>query len=292
MVDSFLNHLKFEKRYSVHTLTAYKSDLIQFSNFLVSNYDIDQVHKASFMQIRSYMAELMDEGMQPVTVNRKLISLRTYYKYLLQENIIDKNPMTKVLSPKSGTRLPGFIEENKMEKLVELKPESTNFTTLRDSLIVQMLYQTGMRLSELKNLKTANINLAKSELKVLGKRNKERIIPFTTELKHLISGYLQIKNTISEADTEYLFILDNGKPIYEKFIYRTVTAALGNITTAEKKSPHVLRHTYASHLLNNGANINAIKELLGHTSLAATQIYTHNNIEQLKKAHKNAHPRA
>lgn len=291
MVDTFLNYLKFEKRYSTHTLTAYQSDLLQFTNFLFETFEISQPEKATFQHIRTFVAEYLENGISPRSVQRKLIALRSFYKFLMQENIIRKNPVLRVQAPKSASRLPSFIEGRLMEKL-PTQPVSDSFADLRNQLIIQMFYQTGMRLSELKNLKTENINLGKGELKVLGKRNKERIIPFTDELKGLITGYLQLKKEQSELTHEFLFILDNGKPVYEKFIYRIVNAGLAEITTAEKKSPHVLRHTYATHLLNNGANINAIKELLGHSSLAATQIYTHNNIEQLKKAHKNNHPRA
>jgi integrase/recombinase XerC len=292
MVENFLNNLKFEKRYSVHTITAYKSDLSQFADFLHKTYETRLIEKASYHQIRTYMAQLLEVGLTPRSVHRKLITLRSFFKFLLQENIVKSNPMLKIQSPKSGSALPSFIEEQKMQKLDTLNPGDDDFSSQRDNLIVQMLYQTGMRLSELKNLKSININIPKSELKVLGKRNKERIIPFPDNLKKSITGYLSKKLELPDANEEFLFVLDNGKPVYEKFIYRVVTAALSTITTAEKKSPHVLRHTYATHLLNNGADINAIKELLGHSSLAATQIYTHNNIEQLKKAHKNSHPRA
>lgn len=291
MIDIFLNHLEFEKRYSAHTLTAYKSDLRQFVAFLHQTYENLSTEKASHLHIRSFMAQLMDEGISSRSIQRKLITLRSYYKFLLQENTITINPLLRVQSPKTPSRLPAFIEVNEMEKLAS-GPTVSGFSLLRNELIVQMLYHTGMRLSELKNLKTDHINLTKCELKVLGKRNKERIIPYTEELQRSITHYLIEKKKVPEANTEFLFVLDHGKPVYEKFIYRIVTSALSLITTSEKKSPHVLRHSYATHLLNNGAKINAIKELLGHSSLAATQIYTHNNIEQLKKAHKSSHPRA
>lgn len=292
MVENFLNNLKFEKRYSVHTITAYRTDLLQFTHFLNNSYDELPIEKASYHHIRTYMAQLLDEEITPRSVQRKLITLRSFYKFLMQENIVKSNPMLKIQSPKSGSALPSFIEEQKMQRLEMMPTGDSGFSSQRDNLIVQMLYQTGMRLSELKNLKSININMARNELKVLGKRNKERIIPFPDDLQKRITAYLGKKQELPDANKEFLFVLDNGKPVYEKFIYRVVTAALSQITTAEKKSPHVLRHTYATHLLNNGANINAIKELLGHSSLAATQIYTHNNIEQLKKAHKTSHPRA
>ena len=292
MVENFLNHLKFEKRYSAHTLIAYQTDLLQFRKFLEMTYGEWPIEKASHNHIRAYIAHSMEEGLSPRTVQRKLISLRSYFKFLMQESIVSRNPMLKIQAPKSAPSLPSFIEEGKMEKLQKIDSSTDNFSDLRNDLIVQMLYQTGMRLSELKNLKSVNINTPKNELKVLGKRNKERLIPFTLDLKDKIIAYLELKKELAGANTEYVFVLDNGKPVYEKFIYRVVNAALATITTADKKSPHVLRHTYATHLLNNGANINAIKELLGHSSLAATQVYTHNNIEQLKKAYKSSHPRA
>ncbi len=290
MVENFLNNLKFEKRYSTHTVTAYQSDLLQFTRFLSSTYQVTQLETATYQHIRSFMAKLMEDGISSRSIQRKLITLRSFFKFLLQENIIQRNPLLRIQPPKSASRLPSYIEIKDMKKLDRIA-DSPNFASLRDQLIVQMLYHTGMRLSELKNLKSSNINLTKLELKVLGKRNKERIIPITSELKEIITTYLNAKQELPLANTEFLLILNNGKPVYEKFIYRTVTSTLSLITTAEKKSPHILRHTYATHLLNNGANINAIKELLGHSSLAATQIYTHNNIEELIKTHKSSHPR-
>lgn len=290
MVENFLNYLRFEKRYSAHTLTAYQADLGQFKNYLHLTFEELPIELATHLHIRSFMAQIMEDGISSRTIQRKLISLRSFYKFLMQENILKRNPALRVVPPKSKSRLPSFIENKDMQKL-DIEIDDSSFAACRNNLIVQLLYQTGMRLSEMRNLKTEDINLDKFELKVLGKRNKERIIPITADLKILITNYLIAKKKLVDTDKSYLLVLDNGKAVYDKFIYRIVTSTLGNITTAEKKSPHVLRHTYATHLLNNGADISSIKDLLGHSSLAATQIYTHNNIEQLKEAHKNAHPR-
>ncbi len=292
MVDNFLNNLKFERRYSAHTLTAYKTDLFQFSSYLLNAYDFEAPEKAAPIHIRSYLAQLIDQGITSRSVQRKMISLRSFYKFLMQENVITTSPMVKITLPKSGSRLPSYIEEKDMRKTNVMPSPEDEFSTIRNHLIIQMLYQTGMRLSELKTLKTDDINLNKCELKVMGKRKKERIIPFTEDLKIIIEAFQKQKNTLPASNSIFLLVLNNGKPVYDKFIYRVVTSALDLITTAEKKSPHVLRHTYATHLMNHGADINAIKELLGHSSLAATQIYTHNSIEKLKEAHRNSHPRA
>jgi integrase/recombinase XerC len=291
MVETFLDHLKFEKRYSAHTLTAYRSDLLQFQGFLGDTFNTASVEFASTQQVRSFMTVLMDEGNTPATVQRKLITLRSFYKFLMGEGVLKKNPLAGVKAPKSSSRLPAFIEEKDIDKLGAV-PSSFDFTSVRNELVVQMLYQTGMRRSELIHLRSLDIDLEKLELKVLGKRNKERLIPFTQNLKGMIQRYLLVKKGLKGANHEVFVVLDNGKPVYDKFIYKVVTDTLGTVTTSEKKGPHVLRHSYATHLLNNGANISSIKELLGHSSLASTQVYTHNNIEQMKKVHASAHPRA
>ena len=290
-IANFIDYLRFEKRYSAHTLTAYRTDLLQLQSFLNDEFDTPHVKDATAGAMRSFMAQLMNSGVSARSITRKLDTCRSFFKYLVQEGVIAKNPLSSISAPKAPSRLPAFADERTMNKL-SVMPAAEDFTELRNRLIITMLYHTGMRLSELIGLKTENFNAQKQELKVLGKRNKERIIPITRELADAITAYLDAKATVVNADPVHLLVLDNGKKLYEKFVYRTVTAFFEMNSTLEKKNPHMLRHTYATHMLNAGADIQAIKEILGHSSLAATQVYTHNNIEQLKKAHKNAHPRS
>ena len=291
--QNFINYLQFEKRYSIHTVTAYKNDLEQFSFFMKEQYNTEDIMFSDYMMIRSWMVKLMEEKNTTRTVNRKISSLKTYFKYLIKEGKLSDNPMKKIISPKNSKRLPEFVEEDKIKNLLDNVDFGSGFSAIRDRLIIEMFYATGMRLSELVNLKTADVNLFSCTLKVLGKRNKERILPFYSELKDLILDYQNaIKKEIGEINHEYFFVTDKGTQIYQKMVYRLVTHYLGEVTTLTKKSPHVLRHTFATHMLNKGADLNAIKELLGHANLSATQIYTHNTIEKLKTIYKQAHPKA
>ncbi len=290
-IANFIDFLRFEKRYSTHTLAAYQTDLFQFSSFLQNEFGTSRLEEAGASSVRSFMASLMESGISARSIARKLNTCRSFYKYLIQEGVILKNPMAAITAPKVPSRLPAFADERTMKQVSDI-PVEDSFTGIRNRLIITMLYHTGMRLSELVNLKTENADLQKLELKVLGKRNKERIIPITRELAGDIAHYLSAKNALKQADTRHLLVLDNGKKLYAKFVYRTVSGFFTLHSSLEKKNPHMLRHTYATHMLSAGADIQAIKEILGHSSLAATQVYTHNNIEQLKKAHKNAHPRS
>lgn len=290
-IANFIDFLRFEKRYSTHTLAAYQTDLFQFSSFLQNEFGTSRIEEAGASSVRSFMASLMESGISARSIARKLNTCRSFYKYLIQEGVILKNPMAAITAPKVPSRLPAFADERTMKQVSDI-PVEDSFTRIRNRLIITMLYHTGMRLSELVNLKTENADLQKLELKVLGKRNKERIIPITRELAGDIAHYLSAKNALKQADTRHLLVLDNGKKLYAKFVYRTVSGFFTLHSSLEKKNPHMLRHTYATHMLSAGADIQAIKEILGHSSLAATQVYTHNNIEQLKKAHKNAHPRS
>lgn len=290
-IANFIDFLRFEKRYSTHTLAAYQTDLFQFSSFLQNEFGTSRIEEAGASSVRSFMASLMESGISARSIARKLNTCRSFYKYLIQEGVILKNPMAAITAPKVPSRLPAFADERTMKQVSDI-PVEDSFTGIRNRLIITMLYHTGMRLSELVNLKTENADLQKLELKVLGKRNKERIIPITRELAGDIAHYLSAKNALKQADTRHLLVLDNGKKLYAKFVYRTVSGFFTLHSSLEKKNPHMLRHTYATHMLSAGADIQAIKEILGHSSLAATQVYTHNNIEQLKKAHKNAHPRS
>jgi len=287
--DKFLEYLQYEKRSSKHTLLAYTNDLDQFIEYLHAVYQIIIITEINHIIIRSWIVSLMEQKITPRSVNRKITTLKTFYKFLLRQKAITENPMLKIQSPKTSKRLPVFVEKDKMDILLDNIGFEDDFEGHRDKLIIELFYATGMRLSELINLKDDDINMSKCQLKVLGKRNKERIIPFNDQLKELLKKYIKIKPAASES---YLFVNRKGKKLYEKFVYRIVNHYLSGVTTIDKKSPHVLRHTFATHMLNNGADLNAIKELLGHTNLSATQVYTHNTVEKLRNIHKQAHPKA
>lgn len=289
--EKFLHYIKFEKRLSPHTFIAYQADLAQFFIFLEKSYQIKDITFINHQIIRSWIASLMEQKISSRSISRKLTTLKTFYKFLQREGEIKINPMLRVSSPKSTKKLPVFIEKKKMNTMLDNTNFGNDFVSMRNQLILEVFYSTGMRLSELMNLKQSNINFYSGTLKVLGKRNKERIIPFADPLKKLIVDYLRVREK-SGLKNEYLFITEKDEQIYEKMIYRIVKSYLGAATTANKKSPHVLRHTFATHMLNNGADLNAIKELLGHASLSATQVYTHNSFEKLKNIYKLAHPRA
>jgi integrase/recombinase XerC len=290
-LEQFLKYLKFQKRYSQHTITAYNNDITQFSTFLTSlsqNYST-----ANHQSVRDWVVNLMDDGLEAKSVNRKISSLRSFYKYLLKEDIIIKNPVAKVQTPKVAKKLPSFVSDDKLSLLLDNSVFTNEFESIRDKLILELLFGTGIRLNELLQLRLGDIQLAEKTLKVLGKRNKERIIPIHSTLINSLNNYITLRNEkqfINSSDS--LIITNNGNAAYAKFIYRVVHQYLSLITTQDKKSPHVLRHTFATSLLNKGADINAIKDLLGHANLAATQIYTHNSIERLKSIYKQAHPKA
>ncbi len=284
----FIDFIQFEKRASNNTLLAYSNDLFQFVNYLDTVYEIKSITEVGHTIIRSWVVSLVEQKNSSRSINRKITTLKSFYKFLIRQNIILEDPMLKILSPKVPKRLPSFIEKDKMDTLLDDTFFGDDFEGIRNKLIIEVFYATGIRLSELINLKQSNVDLYLCQIKVLGKRNKERIIPFNTILKEQIQQYIILK---ADVKNEFFFINKNGKKLYEKFIYRLVKTYLSQITSAKKKSPHVLRHSFATHMLNNGADLNAIKELLGHTSLAATQIYTHNTVEKLKSIHKQAHPK-
>jgi len=287
--DSFVEYLQFEKRFSPHTLVAYQTDLSQFIDYLEHTYEIKLVEEINHSLIRSWIVDLMNHKISPRSVNRKITTLKTFYKFLLRQKIVIENPMLKIQSPKTSKRLPVFVEKEKMDTLLDNIEFGDDATGLRNKLIIELFYATGMRLSELINLKESDVDLYANQVKVLGKRNKERIIPFAAELKNLIKKYMASK---PESSIDLLFLSDKGKKMSEKFVYTSVKMYLSQVTTIDKKSPHVLRHTFATHMLNNGADLNAIKDLLGHANLSATQVYTHNTVEKLKNIHKQAHPKA
>ena len=289
MREGFIQYIQYEKRYSPHTVIAYSNDLDQFFRFLEERYGVNDPAGVTHQMVRSWLAELMEQGVTPRTVNRKLTTLKSFYRHLVRNGFAGVNPMAKVTSPKTTRRLPVFVEKEKMELVFSDVDFGEGYPALRDRTILELFYATGMRLSELVGLKDADVDLAAGTVKVLGKRNKERIIPFGHSVKDLLEVYLSEKQIYN---SEYLFLTDRGKRIYPRMVHRIVTGILARVTTLDKKSPHVLRHTFATHLLNNGAELNAVKELLGHANLSATQVYTHNTIEKLKKVYKQAHPRA
>lgn len=291
-IERFIRYLQFEKRFSPHTVSAYRQDLYQFTQF-IGTEELD-VASISHRDVRSWMLTLTESGSEAKTVNRKLSVLRSFYKFLQREEIIKSNPLANIKAPKIPKRLPVVMDEQKMDTLLDGDLTfSDDFSGLRDRLILELLYGTGIRLSELVNLKDQDVNLYEQYIKVLGKRNKERIIPVATPLIKLITIYIREKlsqNFDNKASS--LIVTNEGNNAYPQFIYRIVKSSLSKITTQKKKSPHVLRHSFATALLNKGADLNAIKELLGHSSLAATQIYTHNSVEKLKSIYKQAHPKA
>ncbi len=290
--ESFLSYLQYEKRYSKHTLVSYDCDLSQFFIFLSSHgIKEEELVDLNFKDVRKWIVFLMNEGCSARTVNRKLSSLKSFFKYLLRESLIQQNPMDKVVGPKQGKKIPSFVSEDNMRLLQEID-FGEGFEGVRDRLVVEMFYHTGMRLSELMNLKVSSFDRSVSVVRVLGKRNRERIIPIGNVLEVILDEYLEQRFLFCSDEDGFLILTSKGEPVYEKLLYRLVVKHLSKVTTLVKKSPHVLRHTFATHLLNNGAELNAIKELLGHSDLSATQIYTHASFERLNDIYKQAHPRA
>ena len=299
LFDPFIEYLSFEKRFSPHTVVSYQADLVQFRDFLAVKYDGINPQEANFQLVRTWIASLMDEGVSARSVNRKITALRTYYRFLLREGEVRVNPMLKIQGPKTSKRLPVFVEQRQIDNLLD----SSSFEENEDDpyegrlvrLVVELFYGTGMRLAELINLLEKDADLARGTVKVLGKRNKERIIPLTASLVASIREFLAEKARLdipAGPDAKFLLQKKNGKKLSREFVYRKVNYYLSQVTTIDKKSPHVLRHTFATHMLNNGADLNAIKELLGHANLSATQVYTHNTVEKLKAIYHKAHPRA
>lgn len=289
--ESFVNYLKFEKRCSSHTVVAYKNDLDQFVQFCIEVVGEFNVKKTDSKLVRSWIVHLMENKLSARSVNRKITTVKSFFKYLMKELIVEKNPATYLSLPKIRKKLPNFVEENNLHHLLDDGFFDVDFKGIRDKLIITLLYGTGIRLAELLLLKDSDIDTKMCLIKVLGKRKKERIIPYPTSINSLLDAYFNIRNTEIGFKTERLLVTENGKPVYEKLIYRVVNNNLAKVTLLEKKSPHVLRHTYATHLLNKGADLNAVKELLGHVNLAATQIYTDTSFERLHDIYKQAHPR-
>jgi integrase/recombinase XerC len=289
MIALFLEYLQFEKRVSEHTLIAYRTDLEQWGQYLAFAYEGVGVEDTTGPMLRSWIVSLVDEGLASTSVNRKIATLRSFYKFLKKKELIAKDPSKGLVSLKSSSKLPVYVEENALTILFDHVEFPEGFIGLRDRLILELLYGTGIRLAELTGLQVNQVDLPQRTIRVFGKRAKERVIPITSELARLIEMYLAERGS---AETPVLLLADSHKAVYPVFVQRIVKKYLSAVTTISKKSPHVLRHSYATHLLNHGADLNAIKELLGHANLAATQIYTHNSIEEIKKTFRQAHPKA
>jgi len=290
-LNAFLAYLQFEKRYSLHTITAYSNDLVQFFDFVATQYDDLPYHQVTGTMVRSWLASRKEAEMTGKTLNRKISSLKSFYKYQVQQGNLAKSPMETVISPKISKRLPSFIAENDMEQLFINLSFAEGWKGYTEKVVIQLFYATGMRLSELIQCKEKQLDVSKKIIKVVGKGNKERILPLSPELALALKKYISEKPKEANGNP-YLFVTEKGKALQPKAVYTFVKFYLAQVTTIQKKSPHVLRHSFATHLMNNGADLNAVKELLGHSSLAATQVYTHNTIEKLKEVFAKAHPKA
>jgi integrase/recombinase XerC len=290
MIQQFIQHIATEKRLSKHTVTAYSTDLGQFQCFLSVEFSETTINKASFGEIRAWIVELSDKQLDSKSINRKIAVLKSFYKYLLKHKLIELDPTLRLKALKTKKALPNFVKSADMEVILDDQPFATEFEGFRDKLVLELLYGTGIRLSELIGLIDADIDLYAKQIKVTGKRNKQRIIPINNTLAQLIAEYINIKQ--GKFGGNELIMTNLGKKAYPMLIQRITEKYLSANTNLKKRSPHVLRHTFATHLLNDGADLNAIKDLLGHSSLAATQIYTHNSIKKLKDIHKLSHPKA
>lgn len=290
---TFLDYLKFEKRYSLHTIISYQTDLADFQSFLEKNYGSPEINQVNHSIIRSWLAHLKEEGLSAKSINRKISCLKSLFKYLLKTGHIDSTPMGKVVSPKVGKKLPVFVKEDDTKNLLTALNTSTeDWRTLNAKVIITLLYATGMRLSELIGLRDRQIDFSRLQIKVLGKGNKERIIPFSQKIAEEIKEYQQLKKKQFDVTGDTLLVTEKGNKMYPRYVWLLVNQYLARVSTLDKRSPHILRHTFATHLMNQGADLNAVKELLGHSSLAATQVYTHTTIEKLKDIHKKSHPRS
>lgn len=290
--SDFIDYLQFEKKYSSHTITAYLKDLKDFQEFSWENYEYSKIISVNYAIIRSWIVSLVDAGISNRTVNRKISSLKTYYKFLLKTGQIEVSPLAKHKSLKTSKKIQVPFSENEIENVMTLLEAENTFEGMRDRLIIELFYSSGIRRAELINIKLNDIALLQKTLKVLGKRNKERIIPLLPSVLVTVKKYLSLRGTLEEVvDKEYLFLTSKGVKIYENLVYRVINSYFSQVSEKVKKSPHILRHSFATHLLNEGADINSVKELLGHSSLASTQVYTQNSIAKLKEVYKKSHPR-
>ncbi len=291
--ESFLQYLKAEKRYSPHTVRSYQNDLDQFFSYLTLNEMPVSPGEITSHQVRAWIVILMDNNISSVSVHRKISCLRVFFRYLRREGAVKGDPLERVVLPKRKRRLPEFVSEEALHQLLDNNNFGQDFRGIRNRTIVEMLYMTGMRRSELIGLQNNDVDIREGTVKVTGKRNKQRIIPLTRPFTVRLEEYIRLKEEMTDVENNgWFFITDSGNKLYDKYVYIIVKGYLSMVTTIEKKSPHILRHTFATHMLNHGADLNAIKEFLGHANLSATQVYTHNTFEKLRKIYKQAHPRA
>ena len=292
-LKAFQDYLQHEKKYSVHTVTAYVNDLLFFQEFLKVNFDQDSLEEVNYSMIRSWIVSLVDKGISNSSVNRKISSLKSFYKFLLRTKQVDSSPLLKHKSLKTPKKIQIPFSEKELNNVLNHIQYPDGFEGIRDKLVIDLFYTTGIRRTELIHLKMQNIDLSTNTLKVLGKRNKERILPILPVIGKQIKSYLSERASIEHIkDGEYFFLLLKGVKFNDSFVYRLINSYFSNVSEKVKKSPHILRHTFATHMLNNGADLNSVKELLGHSSLASTQVYTHNSLSELKKVYGNAHPRS
>ncbi|MDB5251373.1 MAG: integrase [Flaviaesturariibacter sp.] len=292
VIQPFLDYLKYEKRYSPHTLASYQTDLVAFFDYLVTDFGEVRLGEITHSFVRSWLASLKDAGLAAKSINRKISTLRSFFKHCLKTGLVEQTPMTRVIAPKNEKRLPQFVADKDIHTLFNHVEFTDDWKGRTDRLLLALLYNTGMRLAELIGLDESGINESNQSIKVLGKGSKERIIPLSDALLRDIGAYRIEKTRLGLPTSGPLLVTEKGKALAPRSVYTTVRSYLSLVTTIEKRSPHVLRHSFATHLTNNGAELNAVKELLGHSSLAATQVYTHNTIEKLKNVHRNFHPKA
>lgn len=290
MITPFLEYIQLEKQYSEHTVTAYKNDLLNFKDFCITEFDQEDLTKINYAQIRGWVVSLVKQNISNNSVNRKLSSLKSFYKFLQKTEQIAVSPLNKHKALKTQKKIQVPFTSKEITAVLQDLDKEKDFVSLRNKLIVELLYSTGIRRVELINIKVADIDLEQHTLKILGKRNKERLLPILNTVKKTLISYLEIKEKL-QINNQFLFITEKGNKIYETLVYRVINTYFSQVSSKVKKSPHILRHSFATHLLNEGANLNSVKELLGHSSLASTQVYTHNSLDAIKKVYNNAHPR-
>jgi len=293
-IDKFLQYIKYEKGYSSHTFVSYQTDLLQFRDFVESKSIAFEPDKIDASLIREWIISLMEDDTSARSVNRKLSSLKSFYRFLKQHNLASHNPLKKIVAPKNKKQLPKFLKEDEMENLLDSYDGlfENDFEGVRDKLMIEMFYTLGIRLSELISIKDTDMDLNGKTVIITGKRNKQRLLPFGDKLKDSVLEYLKVRNEAVSSQCKNLFIKEDGEKLYPVLVYRVVNKYITMVSSLSKRSPHVLRHTFATAMLNNGAELNVVKELLGHSNLAATEVYTHTTFEQLQKIYKQAHPRA
>lgn len=292
LIEKYIKYLRYEKNYSSHTEISYSKDLCQFSDFLSTQFPDIDIETVDSDIVRMWIISLMEDKLSPRTVNRKLSTLKSFYKYLLRIGEISTNPIKRITGPKTSKPIPSFVSNKDMDSLLSEENHNSSFDTLRNYAMIDLFYETGIRRAELIGLKDSDVNLETGTIQVTGKRNKQRIIPIGNKIKFTLKEYISARDREIENLSGYLFVKDNGQQLYPMLVHRIISESLNSIPTLSKTSPHVLRHTFATSMLNDGADINAVKELLGHSSLAATEIYTHTSFEELKKIYNKAHPRA